>query len=303
VNLPVITGITNGPHTFSVLTSLPNGVLDNNTVNDDASSAFSVVASGIALPLQEGFETALFPPGDWMLDNGSGLWSLTTDAGGFGISAQSARSDFYSIYSGTDYIISPHVDLSNVLQPITLKFDVAYAVYPGYSDTLRVSVSSDCGLTWISVYEKGGYDLATAPENTGLFIPQSDEWVTEVVNLNSYFGNPTVMIRFEAQSGYGNLMYLDNINLTEGNTNTISLASGSIFIFPNPTSGIFRIASSSGISFIKVFDVLGRLVYESGELSMDETYLADLSRQAKGTYLLSVSDEDQIVQWIPIMIE
>ena len=54
------------------------------------------------------------------------------------------------------------MDFSSLGSP-TLTFDVAYALYSqtGFSDTLRVQVSSDCGATWTNVYNKFGQNLTT----------------------------------------------------------------------------------------------------------------------------------------------
>lgn len=46
ITMPIMNGIADGSHTYSVVTSLPNGVADDNAVNDTKSSNFSVFSSG-----------------------------------------------------------------------------------------------------------------------------------------------------------------------------------------------------------------------------------------------------------------
>ena len=47
-----------------------------------------------------------------------------------------------------------------------LSFTHAYAQYQNEADKLKISVSTDCGATWTSVWEKSGTALATAPAQT-----------------------------------------------------------------------------------------------------------------------------------------
>ena len=44
-------------------------------------------------------------------------------------------------------------------------------------------------------------------------MPTSGQWRTDSVSLNSYIGQPNVLIAFQNINGYGNKLYLDNINI------------------------------------------------------------------------------------------
>jgi hypothetical protein len=56
---------------------------------------------------------------------------------------------------------------------LLLTFDVAYQVLQGYSDSLSVTASLDCGETFNRVYAKGGSSLASNSQidtsSTGIF--------------------------------------------------------------------------------------------------------------------------------------
>ena len=64
-----------------------------------------------------------------------------------------------------------------------------------------------------------------------------------------------------------------------------------INIFPNPSSGVFRIdAGNNKLKEIKVTDVLGRIVLVANINSANTTI--DLSKETKGVYFVQLSDEN-----------
>jgi len=86
-----------------------------------------------------------------------------------------------------------------------ITFDRAYAQYDASSnDMLKVSVSTDCGITWTSVYEKSGPLLATGPISTGRFFPESAQWATDTVQIGDYDNMDDIIFNFEGISAYGN---------------------------------------------------------------------------------------------------
>lgn len=106
------------------------------------------------------------------------------------------------------------VDLTN-MDAASLSFDVAYARYSATRfDKLKVYINTCDGNEFL-VYEKGGSNLATAPDQTTSFTPSAcSQWRTELVNLNPYAGKQVKLI-FENENGYGNRLFLDNINILE----------------------------------------------------------------------------------------
>lgn len=95
-----------------------------------------------------------------------------------------------------------------------MKFDVAYARYSqDYYDTLAVLVSSDCGQTYQEVYVKGYTDLATSADTAAFYIPGSNQWRTDSVDLTAYLNQSELKIVFQNRGHYGNCLYLDNIVL------------------------------------------------------------------------------------------
>ncbi|GBL35371.1 hypothetical protein EMGBS15_09660 [Filimonas sp.] len=225
--------------------------VSDGSTNSTKSVPNYITTTGSALPLSEGFEGADNPPIGWKnIDNGTpGItWAKVNSAGGFGLSTYSMMFDNYSWnYPGEkDELYVKRVNFSS-FSTIKLKFDVAYQVFSGYSDSLAVLVSTDCGATFTKVYQKGGTVLSSAGSGGNNFVPTAAQWRTDSVLLNSFTGQQNVLIAFQNINGYGNKLYLDNINITGictapalpaisatstnlciGQSTTITVASGSL---------------------------------------------------------------------------
>lgn len=238
INIPTI-NVTPGNHTLRVWTSNPNGATDMNFTNDTATVNFSIInPTNNNLPITENFETTTFPPIGWVRVNSDNAttWTRTTNAGGFGLSTASMFIDNYNYNAAgqRDYMESPTFDLSSITDPVIVVFDVAYARYSAANhDSLIVSVSTDCGGTWTRLYAKGNQILSTngGTNVTTAFTPTAGQWRKDTVSLQSYLGQPNVKIRFENYCGYGNNLYVDNINITS----SASTAAVSISGTPNPS--------------------------------------------------------------------
>src|ERR1041384_5812023 len=48
---------------------------------------------------------------------------------------------------------------------------------------------------------------------SSFFVPLATQWQTDTLNLDSLAGHAPMTIRFHAKSGYGNELYIDNINI------------------------------------------------------------------------------------------
>lgn len=238
INIPSI-NVTPGTHTLRVWTSNPNNGTDMNFNNDTASVTFTIVNPTLTnLPIQETFESNTFPPTGWVRVNpdNATTWARFTNAGGFGLSTSSMRIDNfnYNAAGQRDYMESPTFDLSNVTDPVLVVFDVAYARYSAANhDSLIISVSTDCGGSWTRLYAKGNQILSTngGANVTSAFVPTASQWRKDTVSLQAYSGQPNVKIRFENYCGYGNNLYIDNINIIS----SAPVASVSISGTPNPS--------------------------------------------------------------------
>ena len=292
--------VNGGIHTFYASTSDPNGSLDMHIGNDSAFSVIAVLSgqAGIQAPFSEGFVSAAFPPPTWTLENSENLWARTTAAGGWGLSFESARANFWSTQSGEDKIISAYIDFTNLIAPINLTFDIAYSPYNGYYDSLIVDLSSDCDVSGVRIYAKGAATLGTTGASTSQFTPAPNEWRTETVNLDQYAGHSPMQMRFIAKSGYGNYLYLDNINLDAYNVGTeeVNPSADHVSVFPNPVSALLYVdarSSKSNSLNISITDIFGKKVREINDASfkISKRYSFDLSDLASGIYFVKTSSE------------
>lgn len=286
---------TGGAHTLTAFTSNPNASTDGNPANDQVSINYNAVLTGVAVPITEGFAGGVIPPAGWALGNPDGdyTWALNA-VGGFGNGTNSAAIDCYDYAAtgATDFLISQPMNFSTAAAP-NLTFSVAYAPYDASTfETLDVEASSDCGTTWTSVYSKSGATLGTAPATTAAFTPTAAQWRTETVSLSSYIGQSSVMVRFKCTNGFGNWIFIDDINIMGASSvNEIDLSS-SVSVFPTPSSGNFSVninSSNFGHVSLTVYDVLGKVVSEiTDNISSPKKYNFDLSENPSGMYFIEV---------------
>ena len=201
--------------------------------------AYIQVMTPQAMPIVEGF-AASFPPYQWaQYDDGQDnvIWNQSLSVGGYNTSSQSTYFDNYDndVNGKRDELITKTYDFSGVTNPV-LWFDVAFARWgPAYSDSLMVLASTNCGLTYSPIYYKGGTTLSTAPDDQNYFTPTATQWRTETVNLSAFAGLPSVWLAFQNRGHYGNVIYLDNINLF----NEVAVDAGISAILSPTTTGCY----------------------------------------------------------------
>lgn len=299
VTLPSVT-TTAGSHTFTASSSNPNSGTDGNTANNSSTSSFTVVATGQNLPFTEGFESTTFVPTGWVLNNPDALttWVRTTSAAKTGVASAKMDNFNYNAPGQLDDMTTPSLNLASTTSP-ALTFQVAYRLYtnpsttPNYSDTLQVLISTDCGTTWNSLYNKYGTQLTTVTPSysTTSFTPSSTQWRMETVSLASYATASNAMFKFRSITGYENNLYVDDINIT-GATSIEELALNNAHIYPNPTDGQLNINVSLPAAedmSIRVFNTLGEVVWHFSEnSSIGGLYKVDLSGKTNGIYFIEI---------------
>ena len=168
---------------------------------------------------------------------------------------------------------------------------MAYARYDAtYSDTLAVLVSTDCGTTWTEAWVKGGTTLATAPDAQDFFVPTSAQWREELVQLTAAVGQPEVIVAFEDRGHYGNVVRVDNINLTAVVESAIAEPddAGGFELYPNPATDLLQLRSLSahqGPLELLVRDAAGRVVRTA---SIRDRLTLDVSALSAGSYTAQV---------------
>ena len=219
VALNGMTAVT-GMNTLRVFTTNPNGSNDEDKANDTAIINFEILVPESG-PVTESFETAVFPPAKWRLLNGvpgSLSWTRTTAARKSGSASAVIRLYDYPNLNHVDNLLTSVSDISGA-DSIILSFERAYKIYdpaPEYADTLDVVISTDCGVTFTSIWKRGGAALATVGGSqtaTG-YVPQAADWLRERMDLKPFVGNATsVTVGFRVVNRYGQNIYLDDVNV------------------------------------------------------------------------------------------
>ncbi len=295
---------TLGAHTFKAWTISPNATTDANAANDTSSTTFSVVGSGISLPYTQGFEAATFVPSGWSLNNtdASNTWARTTTA--FHSGTASAMMDNFTYAAGigqVDEMVLPAFDMTTV-GTAAMNFQVAYTYYSQTTptpatntDTLTILISTDCGQNWMVLYKKGGAQLSTAtpvPNTNNSFVPTAAQWRAEWVPLGSFAGSHNAILKFRNTSGYGDNMFIDDINIGDFAGIQESQLLSSMNVFPNPSNGQISVSLNmpvAGNFQVRIYDMLGRTIENIKEQnSLGGLYSVDLSQHANGMYYVEL---------------
>ncbi|MFK7772809.1 MAG: S8 family serine peptidase [Saprospiraceae bacterium] len=197
-----------------------NDFTDPAKYNDSLSVDFEVIISPPAvLDIFEDFESTVFPPTNWGVDNlDNGItWAEKIVIGSDGNMTNTAWIDNFN-YNGNgaeDELITMTLDLSDIPIP-GLSFDLAYVPYSQFNfDSMRVDVYTDCGNEYVeTIYGASGVDLASLPTtNTSDWQPaNATDWKNEIISLAN-FSDQVITLKFINVNGFGNNLYLDNINI------------------------------------------------------------------------------------------
>jgi PKD repeat protein len=217
----------------------------------------------------EGFETATsIPNADWMVNNidGGNTWTRTTAAKATGAASVYINNFNVTTNGNVDELISPSIDLSAIPNVTGMTFKIAQAQKTTTSnDKLTISISLNCGASWISRYTKQGANLASAGVKSTAYTPASSaDWRQDNVVISGYATSKNVMFRFQFTSGLGNNIYIDDINImgTTGTGEALKNNPG-LHVYPNPahdnTEISFALNESKNVT-VTVHDLLGREV-------------------------------------------
>jgi PKD repeat protein len=181
-------------------------------------------------------------------------------------------------------LYSPIFDLTNVPSPCFMYYDYAYAKKsPNSNDVLRVRVSDDCGMNWMTRITKYSDDLATVSGNILFtFTPDADEWETQKINITPWAGRDQLQFLIEFSGEQGNYLYLDNIRFAVPSIglNELIAETLNLEVYPNPTTGNasikFNVLNPQTIQ-LELVDILGNRIhkntadYKAGSYKMNLT--------------------------------
>lgn len=296
--------VPDGHHHIHAMVSMPNGNADINRMNDMKGGSFRSMATIATVPFVEGFTSTTWEPTGWSHEGYNPNCTLDWNAaGGFGQSTGSIKMDNFSgaenVTGQIDYFRMPALDMTSATAGTVLQFNVAYARYDASSnDRMQVRVSTDCGMTWTTIYDKAGNTLSTAPIATSAFTPTAAQWRQDTASLTPYIGQPEVRLMFVFTSNWGNNVFVDDINIL--NTTGVQEATSefAMNVYPNPASDAITVdfgnQSGNQETQLHVFDVLGNEVH-TATASGSQQVAINTTEWANGMYFIRATRGTNVV--------
>ena len=256
-------------------------------------SSLTADYSGIVV---DGFENSAAFNTDWRIENvndGSQPFSRTTSTAATGSASVRILNRFISQDGELHELISPSYDLSSLENP-TFNFKWAFARSGSTNnDRLLVWYSLDCGSSWtLALPPMQGSNLSSIGNefSTAVWAPGSaDDWATKSGSLNVITDQSNVRFKFAFESGGGNNLYIDDINI-DG-----TLSVGEAFqnvqgfkVFPNPTS------ASAKVSFKLVKEVKNLSIVVRNAVGQVVTHVVNGQSFNAGNYTLNVDQEKKL---------
>lgn len=236
-----------------------------------------VRAGGMNVPLVERFNQNGFLANQWKVVNPDNkkTWEIT-QVNGLTETDMAARLDFSTYYSigERDRLVSPPLDLRGY-NNMKLGFKHAHAKrIPPISDSLIVLVSDNCGQSWTRIFadaENGSGNFATHVQ-ADPFVPLVREdwcgvgWGAPCfqLSLDNWAGKDNVLIAFETYSGYGNPMYITDIEISTTVQLSEIAAHQPLKVVPNPVKSSLIIQSENIERFevLQLWNAAGKLLRE-----------------------------------------
>ncbi|CAL2089631.1 conserved protein of unknown function precursor containing a T9SS type A C-terminal secretion signal [Tenacibaculum sp. 190524A02b] len=281
---------------------------------------FVTINEKTELPYSENFEGD-FPIEGWHIintDNDDILWEKRTDVGN-GDTSCLVINNADNEKDKVDELILKPFDFSGG-ENQTLAFDLAYTKYnssiPANNvdspDNLIILVSKDCGENWTEVYNKTHHDLQTievlddpdtdSNEPNDWIPTEANHWRREVVDLKSYTGNPSVLVKFKNISGFGTRIWIDNLEINEDSTLGIeeeSTKNNLAYVYPNPVSKdliihLIKEQNKSTSLTVKVYDVTGKLIKNIKDANINTVMKLNVENFKNGVYILQINNGSEI---------
>jgi len=234
----------------------------------------------------------------WYANNPDGQVEWEVDSTqGYNSNRCAKLDNFNNASQQIDELVSRPFNLSNATS-ISMTFDYAFSRKTNSDlDKLLVLVSNDCGETWdVRKTLVSTLLITTADTNATSFTPNgTGEWKSSVVtNITSGYWVDNFMVKFKFESGGGNNMFLDNINIFDPTTTGIEVSTSLSFnVFPNPAKELLIIHASKKIRRIQIIDLTGKIIREihAKAISTNNSKV-NLNGISNGLYLVSIKDEN-----------
>ncbi len=290
--LPV--SLNPGVNEVSITLSLPNGIPDipGNNVIVFNSVVDQLVDKG---PLRKTFDN----PNEtsWRVASPSDAqdWEAVTTNKNQSIAYRSFSNPLIGEES---WLVSPNLDLR--LGPFSLFFDVSYAQNVPADDRLQIIASTDCGVTYDHVlFDRAASTFSSGSSSMEWLPGTNDDWRREYVDLTSLSGLKNVRLAFVAMNDNGNNLYIDNIELFEGDNPNPPLTTVPYQLYYSTQNSQSDIALTFHLDLrqdvqLQIVGLQGNVVgeYQLPD-TLNQTYYFDLGGQASGLYLFRMTIDNR----------
>lgn len=313
VTLPQITTDTGTQKLDVNIGKINTSHIDSLTANNQLTKSFIIATKGNPYPVFEGFEGNM---DGWITPTTGSVFAWYIDNGVHhtGLASIGTFNTILMFYTNGDIesFLSPVINLTSVPNP-KMGFDYAYNYHkytPPYftsdvvfADTLEISISLDCGVTFERLFKKGGADLATTQSpilnplsiQDCFFSPKSTEWKTEIIDLNKFATESNAIIKFSYISNMGGSINIDNINFSKDVSIENQNPEISLNIYPNPANDkVFINFTDKQVVKMQVYNMIGECVLQR-ELNSFKNEI-DISTLSKGIYIIEISNTKGTIQ-------
>ncbi len=273
VAIPAVSVTSAGPGYVGLYDSvaMPNGVPDQNTANNAATSIIFIESTNaVAMPYVTSFESV--DGGTFFASDNNGNSETWKDYWSGSATSLAHTDSFaysfncYDFASGESEVLTlPEVNTTAA--PSSVSFWTSHAAYTASTpenDKIELVYSTDCGTSWTSLWSKSGSALCNATATTSAWVPTSpSNYVSWLVNVTSVPSG--AILAFRGTSAYGNYIWLDDVNVHAITTGVTAITEGSLgmSIYPNPTRDeatlAFNLMAESNVQIV-VVDGIGRTV-------------------------------------------
>ncbi len=290
--------LENGVHRIEAeISNIPGDVDPSNNV---IKRIFVLDLQKDIIPLREQFEVTSLEETNWITineDSDKG-WELTSAPM---ITADNVAAFMnlydYSQKSENDWLISPNLDFTGSTEP-AMTFKTSYALNTGFNDQLQVIASKDCGAHFdavLAIYNSP--DMAVTSSGSYWKPSGKNDWKTYSADLSRYAGEQNVRVAFRVTNGYGNNLYLDDIEFfLDSDDQRVTSALNSFTLYPNPSKmGLFQLAFNTRerqTVAVYIYDSMGRMLnMKEYPNTLNQIYYYDMTGLPSGVYYINARGE------------
>lgn len=302
---PVVTYAAPGKYKVTLISTNSYG---SNTLTVDNYIEVLPSSSPNKPDMKQGFEDATWlTTSNWKILDPGNTKLVTDNTVGFSGTSSLKAPISASVPTGQRFqLVSPSIDL----RPLKgsnpkLSLMLAYArVNATSSEKLRFFVSRGCSGNWTQVMLRQSNFIAyNATAYTTNFKPTSaSQWKLITYNMNAYENDSNIQIMIEVESGSGNPVYIDDINISKFNTDIRAVEKSiNLNVYPNPSVDQLTVKyeNTTGETEVWLENIEGKkietiLAPESttGEITIDWTRN---NAVPTGVYILKIRANNQVI--------